>query len=67
MREARYPRDRDAFVAEAEKLGAEVVVQAADNDESVQKSQVENLITQDINVLVIDPQNAVSAAESKIF
>lgn len=63
MREARYPRDRDAFVAEAQKLGAKVLVQAADNDESVQKSQVENLITQGINVLVIDPQNAASAAE----
>lgn len=62
LREERYQRDRDAFVAEAKKLGAEVLVQAANNDENLQNSQVENLITQGINVLVLDPQNAASAA-----
>lgn len=62
MREERYQRDRDAFVAEAQKLGAEVLVQGANNDENLQNSQVENLITQGINVLVLDPQNAASAA-----
>ncbi|MDI6600421.1 MAG: D-xylose ABC transporter substrate-binding protein [Thermoanaerobacteraceae bacterium] len=62
LREERYQRDRDAFVAKAESLGAEVLVQAANNDENVQNSQVENLITQGIDVLVLDPQNADSAA-----
>ncbi|ADH60107.1 D-xylose ABC transporter, periplasmic substrate-binding protein [Thermoanaerobacter mathranii subsp. mathranii str. A3] len=62
MREERYQRDRDAFVEEAEKLGAEVLVQGANNDENLQNSQVENLITQGIDVLVLDPQNAASAA-----
>ncbi|TZE81391.1 D-xylose ABC transporter substrate-binding protein [Calorimonas adulescens] len=62
LREERYQRDRDAFVAKAESLGAEVLVQAANNDENVQNSQVENLITQGIDILVLDPQNADSAA-----
>lgn len=62
LREERYQRDRDAFIAKAESLGAEVLVQAANNDENVQNSQVENLITQGIDVLVLDPQNADSAA-----
>lgn len=62
LREERYQRDRDYFVKRATELGAEVLVQAANNDENLQKSQVENLITQGINVLVLDPQNAESAA-----
>lgn len=63
LREERYQKDRDQFIATAEGLGAEVLVQAANNDEALQKSQVENLITQGIDVLVLDPQNAESAAD----
>lgn len=63
LREERYQKDRDQFVATAEALGAEVMVQAANNDEALQKSQVENLITQGIDILVLDPQNAESAAD----
>nr|WP_222927502.1 substrate-binding domain-containing protein [Biomaibacter acetigenes] len=62
LREERYTKDRDFFVKRAEELGAEVLVQAANNDENLQNSQVENLITQGIDVLVLDPQNAESAA-----
>ncbi|MCL4516435.1 MAG: D-xylose ABC transporter substrate-binding protein [Firmicutes bacterium] len=62
LREERYQRDRDEFVKAAEAKGAEVLVQAANNDENLQNSQVENLITQGIDVLVLDPQNAESAA-----
>jgi len=62
LREERYPRDRDAFTKKAESLGAEVLVQAANNDENLQSNQVENLLTQGIDVLVLDPQNADSAA-----
>lgn len=63
LKEERYQRDRDKFVKKATDLGAEVLVQAANNDENLQKSQVENLITQGINILVLDPQNAASAAD----
>lgn len=63
LKEARYPIDKDSFVKAAQDLGAEILVQTANNDETLQKSQVEDLITQGINVLVLDPQNAVSAAD----
>lgn len=63
LKEERYQKDRDEFVKKASELGAEVLVQAANNDENLQKSQVENLITQGINILVLDPQNAASAAD----
>ncbi len=63
LKEARYPIDKDTFVKAAKDLGADVLVQTANNDETLQKSQVEDLITQGINVLVLDPQNAVSAAD----
>ncbi|MBZ4664914.1 D-xylose ABC transporter substrate-binding protein [Mahella sp.] len=62
LREERYERDRDAFTKKAESLGAEVLVQAANNDENLQNNQVENLLTQGIDILVLDPQNADSAA-----
>ncbi|TYP56774.1 D-xylose ABC transporter substrate-binding protein [Thermosediminibacter litoriperuensis] len=62
LREERYIKDRDYFVQRAQELGAEVLVQAANNDENQQNNQVENLITQGIDVLVLDPQNADSAA-----
>ncbi len=63
LKEERYQKDRDQFIKKATELGAEVLVQAANNDENLQKSQVENLITQGINILVLDPQNAASAAD----
>lgn len=63
LKEARYPIDKESFVKAAQDLGAEVLVQTANNDETLQKSQVEDLITQGIDILVLDPQNAVSAAD----
>ncbi|HHW00462.1 MAG TPA: D-xylose ABC transporter substrate-binding protein, partial [Clostridiaceae bacterium] len=62
MQEERWIRDRDLFVARAEELGAEVVVQSANGDENLQNSQAENLITQGVDVLVVIPQNGGTAA-----
>lgn len=62
LQEERWQRDRDLFVAAAEKLGAKVEVQAANNDEAKQISQAENLISQGVDVLVVVPQNADAAA-----
>ncbi|NWQ41919.1 D-xylose ABC transporter substrate-binding protein [Bacillus sp. EB106-08-02-XG196] len=49
----RWQHDRDFFVAKAEELGAEVVVQSANGDEAKQLSQVQNMLSQDIDALVI--------------
>ena len=49
----RWQHDRDIFVKEAEKLGAEVLVQSANGDSEKQLSQIQNMLSQGIDVLVI--------------
>jgi D-xylose transport system substrate-binding protein len=58
LRVERWARDRDYFVAAAEKLGAKVYVQSADASEQRQIAQIENLISRGVDVLVIVPYNA---------
>jgi D-xylose transport system substrate-binding protein len=53
----RWQKDRDIFVDTAEKLGAKVIVQSANNDDLLQVSQVENMINQGVDVLVIIPHD----------
>ncbi len=62
LKEERWQRDRDMFVARAKELGADVLVQAANGNASMQISQAENLLTQNVDVLVVVPANAVTAA-----
>ncbi|MDQ0338598.1 D-xylose transport system substrate-binding protein [Caldalkalibacillus uzonensis] len=62
LQEERWQRDRDSFVERAEELGAEVLVQSANLDEATQISQAENLLTQGVDVLVVVPINADTAA-----
>jgi len=49
----RWQHDRDFFVEKAEELGAEVLVQSANGDEAKQLSQIQNMLSQDIDALVI--------------
>ncbi|HEX8403916.1 MAG TPA: D-xylose ABC transporter substrate-binding protein [Duganella sp.] len=58
LRLERWARDRDYFVAAAEKAGAKVFVQSADASEQRQIAQIENLISRGVDVLVIVPYNA---------
>jgi D-xylose transport system substrate-binding protein len=58
----RWQRDRDLFTARAKELGAEVLVQSADGDDSVQVRQAENLLTQGVDVLVVVPHNGEISA-----
>lgn len=58
LRVERWARDRDFFTAAAEKLGAKVYVQSADASEQRQISQIENLISRGVDVIVIVPFNA---------
>ncbi len=62
LKEERWQRDRELFVKRAEELGAEVLVQASNGNDALQNSQAENLLTQGIDVLVVVPHNAVTAA-----
>lgn len=58
----RWLRDRDIFVAKANELGAEVILQIAYSDSREQEKQVQYLIDQGIDILVLVPHDAVSAA-----
>ena len=69
LRLERWSRDRDYFVAAAEKLDAKVFVQSADANEQKQIAQIENLISRGVDVIVIVPFNATvltnAVAEAK--
>jgi D-xylose transport system substrate-binding protein len=62
LKEERWQHDRDLFVARAQELGAEVLVQAANGDDKTQNQQAENLLTQGVDVLVVIPHNCEVAA-----
>lgn len=59
----RWIRDRDAFVATARELGAEVNVQDAGADPEEQISQIRYLIQKDMDVLVVIARDCNALAE----
>lgn len=60
----RWQKDRDIFMAEAERLGAECVFLSADGDARKQNEQCDVLLGQGIDVLVIVPKSATAAARA---
>ena len=64
LKEARWQADRDMFVRRAGELGAEVLVLAANSDDTVQVSDVEKLITNKVDVLVIVPHDGTAMAKA---
>ncbi len=58
LRVERWAKDRDYFIAASKALGAEVIVQQADGDVAKQVSQIENMISKKVDVLVIVPKDA---------
>lgn len=73
LKEERWQKDRDTFTAQAESLGAKVIVQAANGDDTRQTSDINALITRGVDVIVIVAHNgsaltrAIKAAnEAKI-
>lgn len=62
VKEERWQRDRDAFEAHCKKMNVECVITVADNNSSRQANDVDNLLTQQVDVLVIAPQEATEAA-----
>ena len=58
LRLERWSRDRDYFIAAAKTLGATVNVQSADASEQRQIAQVENLISRNMDAIVIVPFNS---------
>ena len=64
LKEARWQADRDMFVRRAGELGATVLVLAANSDDTVQISDVEKLITNQVDVLVVVPHDGTAMAKA---
>lgn len=64
LKEARWQRDRDEFVARARELGAEVLVQSANNDDARQLADVEALVSRGVSVLVVVPHDGTAMAKA---
>lgn len=64
LKEERWQRDRDTFIAEAKKLGATVIVQSANSDDTRQVRDVESLISRHVDVLVIVPHNGAAMSRA---
>ncbi len=62
LQEERWQRDRQAFEAHCKQMNVECVVTVADKKADKQANDVDNLLTQGINVLIIAPQDATQAA-----
>ncbi len=63
LKEERWVRDKVAFEARCQELKVECVVTVADGKSDKQNSDVENLLTQGVTVLVIAPHDATQAAQ----
>jgi D-xylose transport system substrate-binding protein len=61
MQEERYKRDRAAFTAKAEELGAKVIFDSANNDELTQLGKFENMLAKGAKVIVLQPVNTGTA------
>jgi D-xylose transport system substrate-binding protein len=62
LKEERWIRDRDILMAKARELNAVIIVQNANNDDQDQLKQVKYLLDQQIDVLVIVPNDYYKAA-----
>ena len=64
LKEARWQGDRDAFIARCQELGAEVKVESANSDDTVQVQNVTGLLSLGVDVLVVAPHNAAAMARA---
>ena len=62
LKEERWVRDKEAFEARCSEMKVECVVTVANNIADRQANDVDNLLTQGVDVLVIAPTNATQAA-----
>ena len=62
QREERWVRDKGVMEAYAKQLGIDLKVAVADADMAQQAQQVENLISQGVQVLILAPHDGAAAA-----
>lgn len=58
LQEERWVRDKEKMEEVAKKMGATIKVQVANQDNARQLNQCENLISQDVDILIIAPNEA---------
>lgn len=61
MQEERYQKDKKAFIAKAESMGATVVFDSANNNEQTQLAKFENMLAKGVKVIVLQPVNTGTA------
>ena len=59
----RWPTDKDYLVEDLTRLGAETLVEVADNDQNKQLEQARNMIRNGVQVLIVVPINQDEAAK----
>lgn len=64
LKEERWIKDRDILMAKIKELGADILVQNANNDDQDQLKQVKYLLNQNIDVLIIVPNDLEKASEA---
>jgi D-xylose transport system substrate-binding protein len=62
LSQRRWRFDKRYVEQEAQKAGADVLVQSAQDDEQVQINQAENMVSQGVDALIISPFNVDTAA-----
>ncbi|HEY9283147.1 MAG TPA: substrate-binding domain-containing protein [Pyrinomonadaceae bacterium] len=62
LKEERWQRDKELVEKRAREKGVEIIVDVANGDDARQISQAENMLTQNVDVLIVAPHNAVAAA-----
>lgn len=62
QRDERWVRDAEKMREVAKKEGVDLLMQISDNDAAKQMSQCENLLAQGVDILILAPHDAVSAA-----
>lgn len=59
----RWLKDREFFTKRANELGADVIIQTANSDDTEQEKQIRYLLKQNIDVLVVVPHNSQSISK----
>ncbi len=63
LKEARWQNDAELFTKRCEELGAEVLVQSANGDDTRQINDVQSLISRKVDVIVIVPHDGAAMAK----
>ncbi len=64
LKEERWQRDRDAFQKRADELGVDLLIQAANSDDTRQMQDVQALISRRVGALIIAPHNGAAMARA---